>query len=44
MVLNGGHSGKDIDKNRGNSIIILGNILAKLNINNDLFLNYIFPK
>ena len=41
MVLNGGHSGKDIDKNRGNSIIILGNILAKLNINNDLFLNYI---
>lgn len=41
MVLNGGHSGKDIDKNRGNSIIILGNILAKLNINNDLFLNFI---
>ena len=41
MVLNGGHSGKDIDKNRGNPIIILGNILAKLNINNNLFLNFI---
>ena len=41
MVLNGGHSGKDINKNRGNPIIILGNILAKLNINNNLFLNFI---
>ena len=41
MVLNGGHSGKDIDKNRGNPIVVLGNILAKLNINKDLFLNFI---
>lgn len=41
MVLSGGHSGKDINKNRGNPIIIIGNILAKLNINNDLFLSYI---
>lgn len=41
MVLNGGHSGKDIDKNRGNPIIVLGNILAKLNSNKDVFLNFI---
>ena len=41
MVLNGGHSGKDIDKNRGNPIIVLGNILAKLNTDKDLFLNFI---
>lgn len=41
MVLNGGHSGKDINKNRGNPIVILGKILAKLNINNNLFLNHI---
>lgn len=41
MVLNGGHSGKDIDKNRGNPIITLGNILAELNTNKDLFLNFI---
>ena len=41
MVSNGGHSGKDINKNRGNPIITLGNILAEWNINNDLFLNFI---
>ncbi len=41
MALNGGHSGKDIDKNRGNPIIVLGNILSKLNTNKDVFLNFI---
>lgn len=41
MVLNGGHSGKDIDKNRGNPIIVLGNILAELNTNKNIFLNFI---
>ena len=41
MALNGGHAGKDIDKNRGNPIIVLGNILSKLNTNKDVFLNFI---
>ena len=41
MALNGGHSGKDIDKNRGNPIIVLGNILSKLSTNKAVFLNFI---
>lgn len=41
MDLNGGHSGKDIDKNRGNPIITLGSVLEKLNTHKDVFLNFI---
>ena len=41
MVFNGGHSGKDIGKHRGNPIIILGKILSALNSKYNLYLNYI---
>lgn len=36
--LKGGHSGMDINKGRGNSIIILGRVLQGISENNDIFL------
>ena len=41
MVLNGGHSGKDINKNHGNPITALGYILTKINSKNKINLNFI---